>query len=286
MASSKDRQRKLARAKYDRQMARRAERERVRRRVMAGVGTGLALVLIVGGGLWIGGVFDSDDTTSTEAGDTCIWTPLDASKNTDLTEVGTPETTNLPESGTETMSITTNQGDPITVSLDVASAPCAAASLSYLAGKQFYDDTDCYEIMAIGAVHCGDPSGTGQGGPTYTFYDENTPVIPDPSASASATESAVLYPKGTVTLIGNPAGSNGSQFLIFFKDYAPTTEAPYSIVGQVTGGDDTLAKIGKITTVADDAGEKVKPKEKITIQSLTVGADDAATVAPSASAQS
>ncbi|GAA2704871.1 peptidylprolyl isomerase [Actinoplanes palleronii] len=287
MAPSKDRQRKLARAKFDRQSARRAVRERRRRRILAGVGTGLAVLLIAVGGAWIGGAFDSDEKTTTEAADVCLWSPLTKDDNPDKTDVGTPPTKDLPETGTETLTIATNQGDPITASLDVASAPCGAASLSYLAGKKFYDGTDCHEILDIGAVHCGDPSGTNNGGPLYSFYDENTPVQPEPAASASAPAKApVLYPKGTVTLIGNPAASNGSQFLIFFKDYAPTTDASYSIVGQVTGGLDTLAKIGKITTVTDDAGDKVKPKEKITIKTLTVGADAASTAAPSASVQS
>ncbi|GIF03505.1 peptidylprolyl isomerase [Actinoplanes siamensis] len=287
MAPSKDRQRKLARAKFDRQMARRAVRERRRRRVLAGAGIALAVIVVAVGGAWIGGAFDPTEKTSTEAADVCLWSPLDVANNADLKDVGTPPTKNLPETGTETMSITTNQGAPITASLDVASAPCAAASFSYLAGKRFFDNTDCHEILDIGAVRCGDPSGTGQGGPTYAYYDENTPVQPEPSASASpGAKNPVLYPKGTVTTIGNPAGSNGSQFLLFFKDYAPAAgDTQYSIVGKVTGGLDTLARIGKIPTVTGDAGDKVKPKEKITIKSLTVAADSAA-AAPSASAQS
>ncbi|WIM94747.1 peptidylprolyl isomerase [Actinoplanes oblitus] len=287
MAPSKDRQRKLARAKYERQMARRAVRERRRRRVLAGAGIGVAVLLVAVGGAWIGGAFDKDEKTTTEAADTCLWSPLDKSSNSDKTDVGTPPSKDLPTTGTETMTISTNQGAPITVSLDRASAPCAAASFTHLAGKKFYDNTDCHEILDIGAVHCGDPSGTNNGGPLYSFYDENTPVQPEPAPSASAAaKPPVLYPKGTVTMIGNPTGSNGSQFLVFFKDYAPTTNAPYSIAGKVTGGLDTLAKIGKITTVADNAGDKVKPSQKITIKTLTVGADAAATAAPSASAQS
>ncbi|BCY13720.1 peptidylprolyl isomerase [Actinoplanes sp. L3-i22] len=286
MAPSKDRQRKLARAKFDRQMAKRAIRERKRRRVLAGVGAALAVVLVAVGGAWIGGAFDSTDNTKPEAADICLWSPLDASTNSALKEVGTPPTKDLPETGTEAMTVTTNVGGPITAMLDIASAPCAAASFSYLAGKKFFDNTDCHEILDIGAVHCGDPSGSNQGGPTYSYYDENTPVQPQPSASSGTTATTpVLYPKGTVATFGQPAGSNGSQFLIFFKDYAPTTAPIYSIVGQVTGGLDTLAAIGKIPTVADDAGDKVKPKEKITIKSLTVAADTVA-ADPSASAQS
>ncbi|MBO3741092.1 peptidylprolyl isomerase [Actinoplanes flavus] len=286
MASSKDRQRKLARAKYERQQARRAERERRRRRISAGVGATLAVLLIAVGGAWIGGAFDSEEPADTTASDVCLWTPQNPQTNPNLKEVGTPPTKDLPEEGTETMTVTTDKGEPIVMSLDVASSPCAAASFTYLAGRAFFDNTECHELTTEGALRCGDPSGTGQGGPTYSYYDENLPVRPEPAPSASAAPPAtVVYPKGTVAVIGNPKGSNGSQFLIFHKDFTPTDEPQYSIIGQVTGGLDTLAAIAKIPTIDDAAGNKVKPKDKITIKTLTVGAA-AASAAPSASAQS
>jgi peptidyl-prolyl cis-trans isomerase B (cyclophilin B) len=285
VSSSKDRQRKLARAKLDRQMARRAVKERRRRRVLAGVGSGVAVVLIVAGIAWFGGAFSSDDDSATDAADKeiCAWTPQSATSNTNLKDVGTPPTTGIPTSGTQTMTVTTNEGAPIVVTLHNDTAPCGAADLSYLASKQFYDNTDCHEITTYGALHCGDPSGTGLGGPTYSVYNENTPAAPDPTASgAPAAPKTPLYPKGTVALIGDPPGTNGSQFLIFFKDYSPA-EPQYPIVGSVTGGMDTVTKISKISTVADSAGEKVKPSQKITIKTLTVGASAAA---PAASTQS
>ena len=269
-------------------MARRAGRERRRRRILAGVGAALALVLIVGGAAWLGGAFDSDDTPAdTTAADQCIWSPQSTDTNKDLKDVGTPATTGLPESGTEAMTITTNQGAPITVALDIARSLCGSASLSFLAGKQFYDKTACTEITADGALRCGDPAGTGLGGPTYSFADENIPLAPTPEPSASAAAgTAPLYPKGTVALIGNPPGTNGSQFLIFLKDFT-TAEPRYPVVGIVDGGSDTLAKIAKIATVDNGSGSKVKPKEQILIQSLTVGAPNAAPAAvPSASSQS
>jgi peptidyl-prolyl cis-trans isomerase B (cyclophilin B) len=285
VASTRDRQRKLARAKLDRQLARRAAKESRRRRIMAGVGSGVAVLLIVAGIAWIGGAFDSDDKATEAATDMCAWTPQNAKTNTSLKEVGTPPTKDIPTSGTQTMTVTTNQGAPIVVTLDNEKSPCGAADLAYLASKNFYDKTDCHEITTYGAVRCGDPSGTGQGGPTYSIYSENLPTVPDPSASASPAQAKTpLYPKGSVALIGNPANTNGSQFLIFFKDYSPVTPE-FSIVGTVTGGMDTVAKIGKIPTVASEAGDKVKPKQKITIASLTVG-DAPASAAPSASAQS
>jgi peptidyl-prolyl cis-trans isomerase B (cyclophilin B) len=288
VASSKDRQRQLAREKLDRQMARRAARQRRRRQIQAGLGAALALIVIVGGVAWLSGAFDSDDETTTAAdSDVCVWTPQDSTSNTSLKDVGEPPTTGIPTSGTRTMTITTDKGDPITASLDLTNAPCSAADLAYLAEKKFFDNTTCHEITTAGAIRCGDPSGTGQGGPTYSIYDENLPVA---AASSAPGGTPPLYPKGTVAMIGDPPGTNGSQFLIFFKDYAPKTDPQYSIIGTVTGGMATVDKLGKIPTVADAAGEKVKPKETIAVKSITVGdytPDGAvASTAPSASSES
>jgi peptidyl-prolyl cis-trans isomerase B (cyclophilin B) len=283
VASSKDRQRKLARAKLDRQLAKRAVKERRRRRLYAGLGSGAAVLLIVAGVAWVGGAFDSDDADDTAAQEICAWTPQSATTNTNLKEVGTPPTTDIPTTGTDTMTINTDQGDPIVVEMDQEKAPCGTEDLRYLASKNFFDNTTCHEITTYGAIRCGDPSGTGLGGPTYSVYSENTPAAPDPSPSTGTADKTVLYPKGTVALIGNPAGTNGSQFLIFFKDYSPASPE-YSIVGTVTSGIDTVTAIGKIPTVEDTAGDKIKPKTKITIQSLTFGTS-ATTAAPSASPQ-
>jgi peptidyl-prolyl cis-trans isomerase B (cyclophilin B) len=289
VASSKDRQRKLARAKLERQSVRRASRERRRRRVMAGVGATLAVLLIVGGIAWIGGAFDADEKVDPAADDVCVWTPQAASA--EIKDVGKPPVDGIPTSGTRTMTVTTDQGAPIVANLSLTTAPCGSASMSYLASKKFFDNTACHEITAFGALRCGDPSGTGRGGPAYTFYNEDVPVAPapEPSASAAPAPSAPLYPKGTVAMISDPPGSNGSQFLVFLKDYSPKDPALYPIVGTVTGGQDTLAKIAKIPTVKNNAGDQVKPKTKITIKTLTVGdavAGDAPAPAPSASTQS
>ncbi|MFC0528484.1 peptidylprolyl isomerase [Phytohabitans kaempferiae] len=284
MASSKDRQRKLARAKFDRQMARKAAQTRRKRRIQAGVGAALALVLIVFGTVWVLGGFDSEPT-DTAAADICTWTSQDAAANSNLKDAGLPPTKDLPTTGTRPMTITTDQGAPITVSLDVASAPCASTSLAYLAGNGFYDNTKCHEITAEGALRCGDPSGTGHGGPTYSFYNENVPSAPEPSPSpeAAAAQPAV-YPKGTVALVGSPPGTNGSQFLIFFKDFSPTESPAYPIVGQVTAGLDVVEKIGQIKTVDNGSGANVKPEKDITIQSLTVGEMDLVSPEPTAPA--
>ncbi|WP_431896488.1 peptidylprolyl isomerase [Micromonospora haikouensis] len=271
MASSRDRQRKLARAKLDRQLARRAARTRRRRQIQAGVGAAVVLVLIVAGSAWALGAFDDDPKQDTAAEDVCLWTPQDATANTNLKDVGTPATQGLPTSGTRALTVTTNQGAPITAELDLASAPCAGASIAHLASKGFYDNTKCHEITSEGALRCGDPSGTGLGGPTYSFYDENVPVAPEASPSASpAPDQPPAYPKGTVAMVANPPGANGSQFLIFFKDFDPDKPA-YPVIGKVTGGLDVVTKIGALQTVDNGSGAKVKPKADVVIQSLTVG---------------
>ncbi|MGW0215891.1 peptidylprolyl isomerase [Micromonospora chokoriensis] len=271
MASSRDRQRKLARAKLDRQMARRAANLRRRRQIQAGVGAALILVLVVAGSAWALGAFDSDPKQNTDAAETCIWTPQDATANTNLKDVGTPATKDLPTDGTRTMTVTTNQGAPITAELNLTNSPCAAASIAHLASRSFYDNTTCHEITADGALRCGDPSGTGLGGPTYSFYDEELPTVPSASPSASpAPGQPPTYPKGTVAMISNPPGSNGSQFLLFFKDFT-TTDPKFPVIGRVTGGLDVVEKIGALPTVDNGTGAKVKPNTDVTIQSLTVG---------------
>ncbi|MGC4862514.1 peptidylprolyl isomerase [Micromonospora sp. DT41] len=267
MASSRDRQRKLARAKLDRQLARRAAATRRRRQIQAGVGVFLVLALVVAGSAWALGAFDSEPEQKTAAQDTCVWTPQDATANTNLKDVGMPATKDLPTEGTRAMTVTTNQGAPITAELNLANSPCAAASVAHLASRSFYDNTACHEITAEGALRCGDPSGTGLGGPTYSFYDEDVPTAP--SASPAPGQPST-YPKGTVAMISNPPGNNGSQFLIFFKDFT-TAEPKYPVIGKVTGGLDVVEKIGALPTVDNGTGAQVKPKSDVVIQSLTVG---------------
>lgn len=281
MPSSRERQRKLARAKLDRQLARRAARTRRRRQLRAGIGVAVAVLLITLGGVWIAGGFESEAKPADQTASTCTWLPQDAKTNTNLKDVGgTPPTNGMPQAGTRPMTVTTNQGAPIVASLDLSKSPCAAASFEFLAGKKFYDNTKCHEITAEGALRCGDPSGTGQGGPTYSFVSEYEPKAPAPNPSAPA---APLYPKGTVAVTGATAGSNNSQFLIFLKDFTPTDASTrFSVVGTVTGGTETLDKIAKIPTVGNDAGAQVKPKEDVVVQSLTVGAVAGAATAPSA----
>ncbi len=75
------------------------------------------------------------------------------------------------------MTITTDQG-VIPIQMNVTQAPCTSESFSYLASKKFFDATKCHRLTTDGlfVLQCGDPTGTGKGGPTYTIADENLPL--------------------------------------------------------------------------------------------------------------
>jgi peptidyl-prolyl cis-trans isomerase B (cyclophilin B) len=202
----------------------------------------------------------------------CAWTPQSAAGATD---VGTPPTTGITKTGRQTMTITTNQG-VVEVELDLDKAPCTAASFAYLAGKQFFDNTKCHRLTNSGlyVLQCGDPSGSGSGGPSYRFADENLPAAPDPSAAPSPAPEPV-YKAGMVAMANSGPDTNGSQFFIVYKD--STLDPKYSVLGTVTKGLDVVDKIaaGGIAeggTTANDG----PPKTEVIIQTLTVAAPGSA----------
>ncbi|GEM_PF-127947 len=302
MATGKNRQRALARAKFDRQIARRTAAARKRRQSQAAVGVGLVIVLV------IAGVITFTDSWSTLlhgkpkiTAQDCTWNQYNTGANVDLTDVGTPPTTGIPRSGIETMTITTDQG-PIVAQLDLTRAPCAAANFRYLASRQYYLGADgagtaCHRLSTQGLymLQCGDPSGSGAGGPTYRFNDEFRPV-PTPEAQPSTAEASpspttapsptsppttALYPRGTLAMANSGPNTNGSQFFIVYKDSRLLPN--YTIVGTVTSGLEVVERVAA-AGVQDNAGAPAtdgKPKSPIKITALTVNSPPAAPASPS-----
>jgi len=291
--SSRKRQRELARAKYHRQMVRRAAAERRRRQISAAVTVAVAVLLVVGFVTWRAGVFGSDEEQPPPAAaEDCVWNPKTPDDNTK--DVGTPPTADIAASGTRPMNITFAAG-LVEVELDLTRAPCTAASFAHLASQSFFDNTTCHRLLDSGAyvLQCGDPSGTGSGGPAYTFADENLPTAPEPTEpataspsatpdpdgsaapSASATPSApagtVIYPKGTLAMANSGPNTNGSQFFIVYRDSPFPPD--YTIFGRVTKGLDVIEQIasGGHDGSYDPSPGGGKPKNDATIQSLTVG---------------
>jgi peptidyl-prolyl cis-trans isomerase B (cyclophilin B) len=122
----------------------------------------------------------------------------------------------------------TTQG-VITVRMLTDKAPCTTFSFRFLASKGYYNQTHCHRLTVQGiyVLQCGDPTGTGSGGPGYAFNDENL---------AGAT-----YPAGTVAMANAGPNTNGSQFFFTWKN---TTLSPaYTPFGTVIGGMNVLQKI-------------------------------------------
>jgi peptidyl-prolyl cis-trans isomerase B (cyclophilin B) len=308
VTSLKDRQRAAARARLEREMAERQQAAAQRRRRGYGITSAVAAVVVVVVAVVLvvsltGGGKKSSPSAAASAGATaaaCGWTPDPdpsaspaAPANPNLKNVGTPPASGQPRSGTQDLTLNTNLGTMV-IQMDLTHAPCTSASFAYLASQKFFNGASCHRLLNTGDTHllqCGDPSGTGQGGPTYNFADENLPTDQRPA-----------YPAGVVAMAntGQP-GTNGSQFFIVFGD--TDLPAQYTIWGKVTQGLDIATKVGAAGDDEAFAGAQADgsqgpggghPKTKLTFNTVTAGpvqsgpasAAPAGSAAPSASAGS
>jgi cyclophilin family peptidyl-prolyl cis-trans isomerase len=124
-------------------------------------------------------------------------------------------------SGTISYDLTMTEGT-VRIHLDPARAPCTVHSFESLADQGFFDATKCHRLVDSGIFlfQCGDPTGTGNGGPGYTFADE-----------LDGTES---YGKGVIAMANGGANTNGSQFMLVYRDSSAMDSKPdYTIFGEV-----------------------------------------------------
>ena len=160
---------------------------------------------------------------------------------------------------TALVSITTSCG-PITVQLLGDKAPKAVASFRFLAEKNFFAGTPCHRLTTTGifVLQCGDPTGTGTGGPGYTFG----PVENAPADNA--------YPPGTLAMArqGGNGNSQGSQFFLVYKDSPIPADAAggYTVFGTVTQGLEIVQQIADGGLASDG----VAPARAISIEEVTV----------------
>jgi peptidyl-prolyl cis-trans isomerase B (cyclophilin B) len=158
------------------------------------------------------------------------------------------------------MKLATTCGD-IDIALKASAAPHTVNSFSFLAGKGYFDHTKCHRLTTNGifVLQCGDPTGTGSGGPGYTIPDEN---LKDASLKAN------VYPAGTVAMAntGQP-GSGGSQFFLVFEDsQLPPSYTPFGTVSE-TG----MAVLKKIAAAGENTGAgDGAPNATVVIDKATV----------------
>ncbi len=193
-----------------------------------------------------------DDAPAAEAGVPCEYV---ADGYAPAKKVDLPAPTTL-YTGAVAATIATDQGD-IPVELDAAAAPCTVHSFLSLAEQGFFDDTPCHRLTTAGifVLQCGDPTGTGTGGPGYSFADE-----------LSGDET---YGAGTLAMANAGPNTNGSQFFIVYD----ATELPpnYTAFGTV---DDAGLEV--VTTIAAEGSDDSNgpgdgsPVTPVTITGVTV----------------
>jgi peptidyl-prolyl cis-trans isomerase B (cyclophilin B) len=250
------REKELARQRAARQAARRAERERRRKRRQVVVAAAIAALLalgaagyasisLTGGDDELAGERASTPTPSAEPSSEPSEEPsaqpseepsaAPADGSCDYPSRGEPARP-VEAPGAEVDRETpyravldTDQG-VITFDLLTAEAPCTVHSFRSLAAQDYFDDTPCHRLTDRGifVLQCGDPTGTGTGGPGYSFADENL--------------EGATYERGTVAMANSGPDTNGSQF---FLVYADTSLPPqYTPFGRLT--EESLAVLDRI----------------------------------------
>ncbi|MEU5697104.1 peptidylprolyl isomerase [Actinosynnema sp. NPDC020468] len=279
--------REQAKRKLERQLVRRQERAK-RRRIGAVVTTVVAVVAATGVVYFLA-THDFGSSTDTAASSTAAKpitiptevkalpkrpTPLAdpvtceyrTSKEPSAKE-GTkaPEATGISSTGTLTATIKANIGD-LKLTLDKSLAPCTVNSFVNLINQKYYDGSTCHRIGTEGLqmLQCGDPTGTGQGGPGYAFDNETWPEL--------------TYGRGYLAMANagldqeTQKGTNGSQFFIVYGDAQLSPD--YTVFGSLDEAGlkliDDVARAGHDGSFDPSPGGG-KPNKEVKFESVTVG---------------
>jgi len=151
-----------------------------------------------------------------------------------------------------TATLHTNHG-AIELELFPDEAPKTVDNFTRLASEGFYDGVVFHRVIPDFMIQGGDPTGTGSGGPGYTFEDE-------------LNEHRVE--RGAVAMANAGPNTNGSQFFIVTADACPWLDGKHTVFGRVTSGMDVVDAISNVETDAHD-----RPRDDVTIQRVELGAD-------------
>ncbi|MDX6467868.1 MAG: peptidyl-prolyl cis-trans isomerase [Gaiellaceae bacterium] len=130
----------------------------------------------------------------------------------------------------------TNHG-PIAIELFDDDAPKTVANFTKLAGDGFYNGVVFHRIIPDFMIQGGDPTGTGSGGPGYTFEDEFN-------------DHKVV--RGALAMANAGPNTNGSQFFIVTTEAASWLDGKHTVFGRVTDGMDVVDAISALDTDARD----------------------------------
>ncbi|MFB6129904.1 MAG: peptidylprolyl isomerase [Salinigranum sp.] len=164
-----------------------------------------------------------------------------------------------------TATLHTNRGD-VTVELFADRAPETVENFVGLATGEtewedpetgetrtdpLYQDVLFHRVIDDFMIQCGDPTGTGRGGPGYTFDDEFHPDLRHDGP-------------GVLSMANRGPNTNGSQFFITLAA-TPHLDDRHAVFGRVTDGMDVVEEIGSVPTDGND-----KPREDVVLESVTV----------------
>ena len=251
MPTSKQR-RDAAHRKLERQLQRRQELAAQRRRqtiIMSVIGA----IVVVALGVWIV-VANTEHDDATAATAKCTY----VADSTSQGGPGVPTDTTPSNTGKIKLKVATTQGNMV-FTLDRSLAPCAVNSWDHLVTAGFFSNSPCHRLTTstLKVLQCGDPTGTGTGGPGYTF-DEEKPTKSDP------------YPKGAIAMANSGSqGTTGSQFFICYESCSDALSNDYSLVGSVTSGLDVVQKVADAGSDNSNGTGDGKPNLPITITSIT-----------------
>lgn len=279
MATKKERQRQLARDALERKLQRQAQQDRRAKQWAVGVITAVLVVGVGIGAAVVGGAFSKAKASKPSAhasatpsvtvsatpsasasplaalvNGKCVYTASGAAARKVSFPPAKPDT-----KATYQATIATNRGT-IVIDLLNSRAPCTVNSFVSLADQKYFNSTPCQRLttaaFGLYILQCGDPTGTGSGGPGYEFYTENL---------AGAT-----YPAGTVAMarVTSSQDTNGSQFFLVYKN----TPLPpgYTPFGTIVSGLNIIQNVAKAGSDNSGGPGDGHPKEKVEIESVTI----------------
>jgi peptidyl-prolyl cis-trans isomerase B (cyclophilin B) len=143
----------------------------------------------------------------------------------------------------------TNHGD-ITLELFDEDAPKTVDNFKKLVGDNFYDGVIFHRVIKDFMIQGGDPTGTGRGGPGYTFEDE-------------INDNKIV--RGALAMANAGPNTNGSQFFIVTTDAAPWLDGKHTVFGRVVDGMEVVDKIE-----GGDIDQGDRPREDAVIQRVSL----------------
>ena len=141
--------------------------------------------------------------------------------------------------------IHTNHG-AIEVELFPDDAPKTVENFEALAGQGFYDGVIFHRVIPDFMIQGGDPTGTGTGGPGYTFEDEQN-------------QHSVV--RGMLAMANAGPNTNGSQFFIDTAEGCSWLNGKHTVFGRVVSSMDVVDAISAVDRDSSD-----RPREPVTIE--------------------